>query len=162
ARLSPSRHSSPRPPRRRHISSINIPRRNRRPISRRGRPRPHSRRSRRPTSRRGRPPPHSQLRRSPSRPGRRTPRHPRSPLDPREGEFLNDRGAAYHAKGDLERAIADYDQAIRLNPKLAEPYNNRGSAYQRKGDFARASSDYGEVTKLQPNNLDAWVARCWV
>ena len=40
----------------------------------------------------------------------------------------NSRGAAYYAKGDLDRAIADYDEAIRLDPKEAIAYNNRGVA----------------------------------
>src|SRR6516162_2760697 len=45
-----------------------------------------------------------------------------------------DRGVAWRAKGDNNRAIADYDQAIRLNPKLAIAYNNRGNAWRAKGD----------------------------
>ena len=33
----------------------------------------------------------------------------------------NDRGIAWHDKGDLDRAIADYNEAIRLNPKTPRP-----------------------------------------
>jgi tetratricopeptide (TPR) repeat protein len=37
-------------------------------------------------------------------------------LDPHDdGAFVN-RGIAYRRLGDLERAIKDYDEAIRLNP----------------------------------------------
>jgi hypothetical protein len=43
---------------------------------------------------------------------------------------FNRRGNAYAAgKGQYDRAIEDYDQAIRLNPKLVEAFYNRGTAY---------------------------------
>jgi tetratricopeptide (TPR) repeat protein len=42
-------------------------------------------------------------------------------------------------KGDLDRAFADYDQAIRLDPHDATAYNGRGNVYQAKQDYrARA------------------------
>src|SRR5580693_1748094 len=45
--------------------------------------------------------------------------------------FYN-RGTAYANKGQADRAIEDYDQAIRLNPNFAEAFNNRGAAYAGK------------------------------
>src|SRR5262245_52596486 len=33
--------------------------------------------------------------------------------------YFNRRGVAYRTKGDLDRAIADFDEAIRLEPKNA-------------------------------------------
>src|SRR5438270_13243709 len=39
---------------------------------------------------------------------------------------FNSRGHGYRLKGDLDRAIADFGEAIRLDPKYALPYNNRG------------------------------------
>src|SRR5262245_35394391 len=41
---------------------------------------------------------------------------------------FNRRGFAYHVKGDMDRAIQDYDQAIRLDPKVDIPFYNRGLA----------------------------------
>ncbi len=40
-----------------------------------------------------------------------------------------DRGIAYHDKGVYDRAIQDYNAAIRLNPNFAYAFNNRGNAY---------------------------------
>jgi tetratricopeptide (TPR) repeat protein len=37
-------------------------------------------------------------------------------------------------KGDLDRALADYDRAIELVPYYALAYTNRGLAYFDKGD----------------------------
>jgi tetratricopeptide (TPR) repeat protein len=39
---------------------------------------------------------------------------------------FNNRGAAYGKKGDSRRAIANYNEAIRLEPKHALAFCNRG------------------------------------
>src|SRR5262249_59514253 len=53
-------------------------------------------------------------------------------------DAFNNRGLAYHSKNDCERAIADYDEAIRLNPKHALAFLNRGLAYYIKKDYDQA------------------------
>jgi lipoprotein NlpI len=59
---------------------------------------------------------------------------------------------AYSDKGDPDRAIADCDDAIRLDPKLADAYLNRGKAYSDKGDFDRAIADYDQAIELNPKS----------
>ena len=54
---------------------------------------------------------------------------------------FNNRGTIYKEKGDLDRAIADFSEAIRLDPKFAAAYFNRGNAYDDKGDDAKALAD---------------------
>jgi tetratricopeptide (TPR) repeat protein len=66
------------------------------------------------------------------------------------------RGGAWHLKGDDERAIADYSEAIKLNPKDAVAYDNRGTAWRDKGDRTRALADYSEAIRLNPNNAIAY------
>lgn len=61
---------------------------------------------------------------------------------------LNNRANAYQNKRDWDRAIQDYDQAIRLDPDFALARNNRGSAYQHKGDYERALRDYNNAIRL--------------
>jgi lipoprotein NlpI len=60
------------------------------------------------------------------------------------------RGVEYRDKGDLDRAIADLNQAIRLDPKFALAYSNRGLAWEDKGEFDRAIADYDEAIRLDP------------
>src|SRR5215510_10623947 len=52
-----------------------------------------------------------------------------------------ERGNEWMAKGELDRAIADYDLAIAFNSRSAAAYNNRGIARQLKGDLEGARGD---------------------
>jgi tetratricopeptide (TPR) repeat protein len=60
------------------------------------------------------------------------------------------RGLAYRLKGDVERAIQDYSQAIKADGKLAIAFNNRAVAYDLKGEYDRALQDYEQAIKLKP------------
>src|SRR5215510_9047323 len=70
--------------------------------------------------------------------------------------FYRNRGNAWRSKGDNERAIADYDQAIRLDPKNAVAYYNRGNAWWGKGDLDRAIADYDQAIGLDPKDTAAY------
>ena len=65
----------------------------------------------------------------------------------------------YYQRGDLDRATADYSEAIRLDPKYAYAYNNRGSAYYHKHDENRAIADYSEAIRLDPKYAQAYFNR---
>ena len=59
-----------------------------------------------------------------------------------------DRGCAKKMARDLDGAIADCTEAIRLDPKDATAYNNRGFAKYEKGDLDGAIADYTEAARL--------------
>ena len=65
------------------------------------------------------------------------------------------RGYAYLKKGDHDRAIADYTEAIRLDPSNASAFTNRASAYDAKRDIDRAIADYTQAIKLNPSDVNA-------
>ena len=59
----------------------------------------------------------------------------------------------------VQRAIEDYDEAIRLNPQYIEAYGNRGFAYLNLGQFEAAIGDYSEAIRLDPRYADAYAGR---
>jgi lipoprotein NlpI len=66
------------------------------------------------------------------------------------------RGTAYRNVGDYDRAIQDFNSAIRINPRIANAFNNRGIAYDYKSEYDRAIQDYEQAIRLQPNYPDAF------
>jgi tetratricopeptide (TPR) repeat protein len=66
-------------------------------------------------------------------------------------EAYSSRGVAYRLKGEYDRAIQDYGQAIKLDAKSATAYANRGVAYDNKGEYDRAIQDYDQAIKLKPS-----------
>lgn len=67
-----------------------------------------------------------------------------------EGEMYGWLGFQIAEEGDYDRAIWNYNQAIKLNPEDAEAYNNRGLAYQSKGQLDRAIKEFDIAIKLSP------------
>ena len=66
---------------------------------------------------------------------------------------FNNRGTAYSDKGQHDRAIEDFDQAIKLDPSDADVFNNRGTAYSDKGQHDRAIQDYDQAIKLSRERI---------
>jgi len=69
------------------------------------------------------------------------------------------RGHAYNEKGDAERAIGDFSDALRLDPSRTEAYIGRGRAYSSKNDYERATSDLTAALRLSPDAVDAYRLR---
>jgi lipoprotein NlpI len=72
---------------------------------------------------------------------------------------LFNRGNALSAKGDVAAAIADYDEAIKLDPKNASALTNRGTAHSEKGDAEAALADFDEAIKRNPRYASAYFNR---
>jgi tetratricopeptide (TPR) repeat protein len=69
--------------------------------------------------------------------------------DTKDAVAYYNRASAYQSKGEIDRAIADYDQAIGLKPDYVQAYENRAGAFVSKGDYTRAVADVtkaGEIT----------------
>jgi tetratricopeptide (TPR) repeat protein len=61
------------------------------------------------------------------------------------------RGNAFSIQNDLDRAIADYTQAVTLQVDNAEVYHNRAVAYGKKGDYDSAIADFSRVLEIDPD-----------
>jgi tetratricopeptide (TPR) repeat protein len=64
--------------------------------------------------------------------------------------FFN-RGRAWADKTQYDRAVQDFDQALRLDPNYPDAYNSRGVAYSGMGQTERAIQDFDQAIKLDPN-----------
>jgi Flp pilus assembly protein TadD len=60
------------------------------------------------------------------------------------------RGVAYARKSYFDRAIADFNEAIRLDPTDANPLYNRGQARLLKGDKEGGNADMAAAKRLNP------------
>lgn len=69
------------------------------------------------------------------------------------------RGLAYHNKGDHNRAIADFNKAIKIQPNSAKAYLGRGLTYHKKGEYAQAIADCNKAIKNNPNLAEAYSVR---
>jgi tetratricopeptide (TPR) repeat protein len=72
--------------------------------------------------------------------------------------LYKNRALEYNHRGDLDRAIADFTESIKLNPHFAY-YYNRGIIWDAKGDLDRAIADYSETIRLYPRLAVAWHRR---
>ena len=68
-------------------------------------------------------------------------------------------GSKYFEKGQWNKAIAEYNEAIELDPKYADAYFNRGNAYFNKGQYDQAIADYTEAIEINPRLAEAYANR---
>ena len=80
-------------------------------------------------------------------------------FNPKIVEDYIKRGNAYSYIGEYDKAIADYDQAIKLKPHYAKAYYHRGVAYCKKREYDKAIKDYNAVIKREPDYAEAYSAR---
>ncbi len=66
----------------------------------------------------------------------------------RDDYALAGRGVAKQALGDLDGAIKDLTEAIKVNPASGVWLNDRGAAYLEKKDSAKALADFNEAIRL--------------
>lgn len=66
------------------------------------------------------------------------------------------RGSAWGKKGDLERAIADFNQALQIRPDYALAYNGRGTAHLRQCAADQALLDFSRAIDLNPTFVQAY------
>ena len=63
---------------------------------------------------------------------------------------LSSRGLAREEKGDVKGAMADYDEAIRLDPRSANARLFRSSLFRNAANHDRAIEDLSEAIRIDP------------
>lgn len=72
------------------------------------------------------------------------------------------RGSAWQLKHDNDKALADFNESIRIDPQNAGARVCRGSVWQDKGDYEKALADYDEALRLDASIVAAYVYRAWL
>ena len=80
-------------------------------------------------------------------------------LNPNSATAYNSRGAYWESEGKLDKAIADYTQAIRLDADDPNGFYNRGNARQKQGDFSGAINDYSAAIQIDAEWHEAYFRR---
>jgi tetratricopeptide (TPR) repeat protein len=62
------------------------------------------------------------------------------------------RGNLYHAEGDFDRALADYNAGIQADATFSDTYNARGNTYADRGQVDRAIADFDTAIQLRAND----------
>ena len=83
--------------------------------------------------------------------------HPAPPRRPGGWSFYF--GPVPYAKGDYDRAITDFTEAIRIKPDHVHAWQNRGWAYWLKGDLDKALADMNQKVKLDPEVTNGYTKR---
>jgi len=72
------------------------------------------------------------------------------------------RGRYYHSINENNKALQDYNSALRLNPAYALAYNNRANIYKEKGFFDSALVDYNKAIALDPVSYLSYANRALI
>lgn len=78
--------------------------------------------------------------------------------NPGDATVLLARGKVWFHLNDLDKAIADLDESLRLAPN-SETLTIRGWAWKRKGDKDKAMADFDAAIRLNPQEAMAWRVR---
>jgi tetratricopeptide (TPR) repeat protein len=88
--------------------------------------------------------------------------------EPANTEAYNNRASARYDRGEFDKALADYDAAIRYPPRLgrahalkrrAAYFNDRAITYVRLRRYGEAIADEGEAIALRPGDASYYANR---
>ncbi len=61
------------------------------------------------------------------------------------------RADAFAINDEFEKAIVDYDTAVRLNPSYPDTYLDRGNSHYQLNQYESAIKDFSEAIRLKPD-----------
>lgn len=81
------------------------------------------------------------------------------PVDPDDAESYLRRAAAWIGRGNLDKALADYDLAIRIDDGNVAAYRGRGLLWRQRGDTDKALADLDRAIRLSVSDPDIYRER---
>lgn len=79
--------------------------------------------------------------------------------EPTDAVGFNQRGKAWFAQREFDKALPDFTEAIRLNPYSAEYFCNRGIIWYQLGNQERAIADCTDAIRLDSHYASAFHCR---
>ena len=74
-----------------------------------------------------------------------------------EGHLI--KGDAYLSDKKIDKAIEEYNEALKINKKSSKIYFHRGNAYKMKNNLDQAIGDYDKTIEIDPKNGLAYMYR---
>ncbi|HEY2346617.1 MAG TPA: tetratricopeptide repeat protein [Xanthomonadaceae bacterium] len=81
---------------------------------------------------------------------------------PANADALFERGVARRKKGELDLALADFQQVVEERERLLGAFGEMGILYEDKGDLAAAENSYSEAIDAEKDDAIGWSSRCVV
>src|SRR5262249_31882020 len=83
-------------------------------------------------------------------------------LKPGQVPALVSRALAYHRLHRTDEAIADLNEAARLEPQSAMVYYERGRLFNDRGSYKAALADFLRALQIEPAEARFWNQLAWV
>jgi len=77
-------------------------------------------------------------------------------IDPSDASARNDFGVFLFRSGEMDRAVSELIQAVRLAPQRAVYHENLGRVLRRQGKPKESERELSDATRLAPNETSAW------
>jgi tetratricopeptide (TPR) repeat protein len=75
------------------------------------------------------------------------------------GQAYGNRGTTLALQGRYQEALADLDEAVRLNPNDADSFHARGRVHGELGDWDGAIAEFDAALRADPRHVDALISR---
>jgi tetratricopeptide (TPR) repeat protein len=82
--------------------------------------------------------------------------------NPQEGRFFTQRASAWWARGERQRALADFDQAIQLGYAEPHAFTSRGMFHTAMGNMDAAVKDFGQAIEKDDKDEVPYINRAAV
>jgi tetratricopeptide (TPR) repeat protein len=78
--------------------------------------------------------------------------------NPKDAHAYDNLGDIWYARRDYDKAVVEYNNAIRVDPTFIGAYYNRGRAFEAMGNLRSARADYQAVLNMpgQDRAIDRW------